>query len=324
MVEVKKYLTILKSDLKRFFYNFKSLFNKDVYKKESIVKANINLGIEHLRRGNINDAIFKFYIVSRFFDKSDKNAKYFLAWSYLIKNDVKRALKELEHIQEIDNLGLREYLLTYKSCDMIPDQIIDTYKNFTSKYLYGRYFDDKTSLSKLLVDNLLSHLKTIPKECKILDLGCKSGLIGVEIDYAINKQYKVLGVENNEILYQMAKELSNKENIRVYDEVLNSDIESYLSNLNTQYDIIISFDSLSYRRNLQDIFQKIKSNVKKDGCFIFLLKKSNITQISNDKVSFEYQESDIRNQLADSKFSIVSIKNYKIRKNEEYFIVIAN
>jgi hypothetical protein len=197
MIEIRKYFNSFKITIKQIFEESKSLTNKNLYKKENIIKTNIELGIHHIQIGNFNDAIFRFYLVTRFLDKNDRNAKRLLAWAYFIKKDVNRAIKEISQIKSEDNIGFNEYLLNYKSYDVIPPKIVDIYKNFTLEYIYIKYFNDKISLSKLLIDELLNYLKAIPKDFKILDLGCKSGLIGAEIDYLIDKKYLIHGVESN-------------------------------------------------------------------------------------------------------------------------------
>jgi len=324
MIEIRKYFDSFKVTIQRIFLELKSLLNRDIYKKENIIKTNIELGIHHIQIGNFNDAIFRFYLVTRFLDKNDRNAKRLLAWAYFIKKDVNRAIKEISQIKSEDNIGFNEYLLNYKSYDVIPPKIVDIYKNFTLEYIYIKYFNDKISLSKLLIDELLNYLKAIPKDFKILDLGCKSGLIGAEIDYLIDKKYLIHGVESNQLLSKRATIISNSSNGRIYDEVINIDIETYIKDVDSQYDSIIAFDSLSYRKNFRDLFIQIKPILRKNGCFILLLKKSNATQISDDLISFEYQENDVREQLVASGFSVHNIKTYYLKKNKEYFIIIAN
>lgn len=324
MITLKKYFNILKLALKNLLLDLKKITNKNIYKRENIIKANLDLGLYHLKLGNIKDAIFRFYIVSRFFDKKNTYSRYMLAWSYFLKKDIKKAIVEANHVPQEDVDGLGLYLSQYKSCNVIPKTIVDQYKNLTAQYIYGRYFNKELSLSKILVDELLTYLKTIPKDFKILDLGCKSGLIGAEIDSVLNKKYIIHGVEENDVLANHARLISSPDSTRIYDEIYQTNIQEYLNNNNSQYDVVIAFDSLSDRKNFQDILTKVKGLLKNNGCFIFLLKKSMVTSLSTDFVSFEYQETEIQNQISNSRFSLYSKKTYKIRKNEEYIIFLAN
>ena len=324
MDEIKKYFNIIKLAIQDFLLDLKNMFNKDLYKKKNIVEANMNVGVHHLRKGNINDAVFRFYLVSKFLDMKNKKALYLLSWAYFLKGDVKKSIAAIENCKEEDSVGLKDYLINYKSCDLVPAKIVDKYQDFTYNYIYARYFSKTISLSKSFVDSLLMHIKVLSKDFKILDLGCKSGLIGVELDYVIKKKYIIHGIESNRTLSRKAEEVSNTSKVKIYDEIIEIEIDSYLDKVNLQYDSVIVFDSLSYTKDLKTPLTKVKNILKKAGCLILLLKKADTTQISDDLVSFEYREDYVISQLSSAGFSIHSVKIYKIRKHEEYFVIVAS
>jgi SAM-dependent methyltransferase len=324
MNEIKKYFSIIKLAIQDFLLDLRKMINKDLYKRRNIVEANISVGLHHLLIGNINDAIFRFYLVSKLLDAGNKKALYLLAWSYLLKRDMKKSIAAIENCKEEDDKGLGQYLSNYKSYDFVPGKIIDKYQDFTYNYIYKRYFSKTMSLSKLFVDDLLAHIKVLSKDFRLLDIGCKSGLIGAELDHVMNKKYIIHGLESNKNLCKKAEELSNASKVKIYDDVIESEIEVYLNNSNLQYDSVIAFDSLSYTKNLTSLLTKIKNILKKTGCLILLLKKAEITQISDDLVSFEYREDYVISQLSSAGFSIHNVKTYKIRKHEEYFVIIAS
>ena len=201
-------------------------------------------------------------------------------------------------------------------------EIIDKYKELTFLYNHRKYYSNEISLPKLLIAEILKQIKFLSKDSKVLDLGCCLGLIGKELDYTIKKQYELYGVEANRILYNRVKDLGNSNHNRIYDKVLNSHINDFLESAKQKFDVIIAFDSLSFRKDLCGLLNHIKKLLKDEGCIAIVLKKSEKTQISTDLVRFEYDEEYVKDQIFRAGLSIISIKTCNIQKNDEYFIII--
>jgi predicted TPR repeat methyltransferase len=94
----------------------------------------------------------------------------------------------------------------------------------------------------------------------IMDLGCGTGLFGVEI----NQFCKHLeGIDLSEKMLGEAK----KKNI--YNKLIKQDIVDYLSNVSLNFDYFISTDVFVYIGDLSDVFRLIKSNNKTGGKLAF-------------------------------------------------------
>jgi hypothetical protein len=64
-------------------------------KLKNLREANYNLGIMHLEKGNINDAIFRFKLMTKFWP-DDQRSYYYLAYCLTVKNELLKAKIVLE------------------------------------------------------------------------------------------------------------------------------------------------------------------------------------------------------------------------------------
>ena len=94
----------------------------------------------------------------------------------------------------------------------------------------------------------------------VLDLGCGTGLTGVEIkEFCSNLE----GIDLSNKMLQQAK-ITN-----VYDKLTHVDIVDYLSITELNFDYFISTDVFVYVGNLSEVFRLIKSKNKKPGKLVF-------------------------------------------------------
>jgi len=138
-------------------------------------------------------------------------------------------------------------------------------------YVEGLFDNFAAKFESSLVDNL--EYKTprviaemIIKDSKfdslgsIMDLGCGTGLVGMEI-----KQFceHLEGIDLSEKMLDKAKEKN------VYNKLIKQDILDYLSNASLNFDYFISTDVFIYIGDLSDVFQLIKSRNKTGGKLAF-------------------------------------------------------
>ena len=135
-----------------------------------------------------------------------------------------------------------------------------------------RLFDNYAAkFESSLVDNLEYKIprvitEMIIKDSKfdflgnILDLGCGTGLFGLEIKQVC--EY-LEGIDLSEKMLDEAK----KKNI--YNKLINQDILAYLSNASLNFDYFVSTDVFVYIGDLSDVFRLIKSRNKTGGKLAF-------------------------------------------------------
>ena len=95
---------------------------------------------------------------------------------------------------------------------------------------------------------------------RVLDLGCGTGLVGV----ALHGLYK--NIDGVDLSNQMLEECKSKE---IYNELFLDDIENFLNNTSTTYDLIVAADVFVYIGSLDLIFHNISNVLNQNGLFIF-------------------------------------------------------
>ena len=130
-------------------------------------------------------------------------------------------------------------------------------------------FDDQL-INKLkyrtpqIIFNSVVSLTDKDKLYKMLDLGCGTGLCG-----KLLKQHAsyLAGVDLSSNMVDIARELN------VYHDLQVADIQSYLDSTKTDFDIVISADVFVYVGELEPVFKRCKSKMKKKGLFVFSIEE---------------------------------------------------
>lgn len=116
----------------------------------------------------------------------------------------------------------------------------------------------------------------LPKNPRILDAGCGTGLCSNYLD-SLLKKYKLYGVD---ISSEMLKKAEQKKR---YKELKKDDIEHYLAEQKERFDLIIAADVLTYFGRLESIFDACFKSLAKKGVMVFSISK-------NEKDSISWQQ----------------------------------
>lgn len=108
-------------------------------------------------------------------------------------------------------------------------------------------------------EKLLQYFK-IAKVDYALDLGCGTGLSGVVLDNYCNY---LVGVDIAEKMLNQARDK------KIYDELVESDLSSFLTQDKRQYGLIIALDVFPYFGRLDELFKLIVSRMLLKGYLIF-------------------------------------------------------
>jgi predicted TPR repeat methyltransferase len=151
--------------------------------------------------------------------------------------------------------------LTGETSDNAPKQYVQC--------LFDRYaikFDHQvlTKLDYKVPDLLHKVLGAFAKRgCQFqnaLDLGCGTGLAGLEIRFIAER---LSGVD---ISPKMIEEAQKKS---VYDQLVIGDIVEFLKHTNEKYDLIVAADVFIYLGNLEPVFEALCNCLLPDTYFIF-------------------------------------------------------
>ncbi|WP_425364109.1 methyltransferase domain-containing protein [Candidatus Tisiphia endosymbiont of Hybos culiciformis] len=299
-------------------FTFINYFIDVKYKVTHLKETNFNLGIDHLYKNNLNDAILRFKLVDKFFSTSDHQANYWLGWTYFLKNNYEKALYHLKKAFEADQVKLGIFLQTYNNLSDIPQQIWHQYRNLDVGGDYTKRFfgKNKVNLPYSFVSKIMSSITDLPDNYHILELGSNTGLVGGEIKKRFPDSFTLTGVENSEIMNASALHMN------IYDHVLEVSIPDFIKQNSNKYDVILSFNSLSFTKNLSDYFNNIYSIVDKLGYFAFCLPINNVTNLSLKRKEFIFAITDIKEALSKTKFTILSSEELVIEKNDKYYMVV--
>ena len=94
----------------------------------------------------------------------------------------------------------------------------------------------------------------------VVDLGCGTGLFGLQIRSSASR---LVGVDLSASMLAVARDRD------IYDELLESDLVSYLRALAEPADLIAATDVLIYLGNLAPLFEQIAVRLAVGGAFVF-------------------------------------------------------
>jgi predicted TPR repeat methyltransferase len=151
----------------------------------------------------------------------------------------------------------------------------------------------------LIKEAILNFVETGKKFNNVLDLGCGTGLIGVEVR---DISERLIGIDLSENMIRLA------EKKRVYDELYVDDIIDRMQSINTNFDLIIASDVFVYIGDLSSIFHCVKEHSTQSSLFAFSTEHS-------DGNEFTIQNTGRYAHSKDYVFSIVEKSGFHV----EYF-----
>ncbi len=141
------------------------------------------------------------------------------------------------------------------------ESVFDNYaKEFEQSLVNKLEYKTPTALRSLFEKH---HSDTQAKH--ILDLGCGTGLAGVEFkDYG----EELTGIDISNKMLKVAAEKS------VYQHLLKDDILNFIQQDNQRYDLILAADVFTYMGNLQNVFIGCAAITTSGGFFLFSVEES--------------------------------------------------
>ncbi|MBF0193601.1 MAG: tetratricopeptide repeat protein [Magnetococcales bacterium] len=118
----------------------------------------------------------------------------------------------------------------------------------------------KYKTPSLIKDAVVKHVGDKKNFKSVLDIGCGTGLMGVEVrDIA----EKLIGIDLSENMISLAKKKS------VYDDLYVDDIIDRMQSLNSNFELILASDVFVYIGDLEPIFRCINKYSTKETIFAF-------------------------------------------------------
>ena len=149
--------------------------------------------------------------------------------------------------------------------DSTPPELVERlYAGMASTFdahLVGRLgYEIPSQLTSALKPWLTQYGVAHAKKPFVVDLGCGTGLFGVQIREAASK---LVGVDLSPAMLEAARARG------IYDELVTSDLVAFLHTLEQTTDLIASTDVLIYIGNLVPLFNEVAARLASGGVFAF-------------------------------------------------------
>ena len=265
-------------------------------KMRNLVKTNLDLGIHHFYKGNINDAHFRFKLLQICTSDIRALIYYNIGRCYVAENKNKKAKKFfMQALNSKKNFQEVYYYLAKidDSCeiDNIPILILRERFNYMSSYYVEEYINQYKA-HKIAFNEIISYFHNRINIIDILDVGCGTGVCAhfLKINHIGNQ---IIGVDISNDMLDIARNCYAHDKA-VYDQLFNMEITEYLNSYDNKekFDLILSIDSSCYQRSLYESFAMYKNTLKVGGLIICLLReaKSHDVEFVNELDLFRFTQ----------------------------------
>ena len=161
-----------------------------------------------------------------------------------------------------------KHMLAACSGENTPERASNEYleKTFDD---FANSFDRKLEVlgyraPQLVTAAVKSQLESNEGTLKMLDAGCGTGLCGPLLKPLTKK---LTGVDLSQNMLNLAKER------KCYDDLVHEDLVTYIDRFNSEYDVIVSADTLVYFGDLSQVFESVTRALQPNGLFAFSVEK---------------------------------------------------
>lgn len=247
-------------------------------KLKDLTKTNYELGLLHMRRGNLYDAALRFRI-TLWITPDFALAHYNIGRVFLMQGKIAKAVDAFmaarrfqPHFPEVD------YMLAFvkhnkAAITMIPRSIIEDYfddlaPRYNEEYIQHLHYVGHHAL----VDAICDTVENKALALDILDLGCGTGLCGSVIKerIAINS---LTGVDVSEKMLREARKITHNGK-PAYEYLKHQDMLIFLQKNDRKYDLIMGALSFSYVGQLDALLLACKNALRPGGILAFSTEES--------------------------------------------------
>ena len=249
--------------------------------------------------------------------KSDlANAYFNLGAAWRAKGSLEKAIENFKKAIEIKP----DYA---EARHMLAASAGETTKTAPRKYVerlfdgYASKFDQ--SLTGTLEYNIPKELAEIIKTNQfigsigsVLDFGCGTGLLGVEL-----KQYcnNLEGIDLSNAMLDQAREKN------IYNRLIHGDILEHLSTADLDFDYFLAADVFIYVGELKDVFRLIKSRNKRKGRLAFSTEHNQVKDFSLEPSGrYSHSKAYIESLCKEYDYRLSHFSETNLRKQKDEFL----
>lgn len=149
------------------------------------------------------------------------------------------------------------------------ENLFDSYANDFEEHL----IDQLNYKTPAIIFEKLNNFLIESSRYKILDLGCGTGLAGMELKKIASE---IVGVDISSEMLQKASEK------KIYKQLIKKDIIEFIENNKIKFDVIVASDVFNYFGNLSKIFENIRGSMNKSGILCFTVESWRNSEYSDE------------------------------------------
>lgn len=271
-----------------------------------------NMGVINMQLGLVNEAI-SYYQLCLQVSPDNIEAHTNLGAAFL---EIKDKQSASQHLREVVRLRPDDVAVKHTLAIISGEQPMHAAPANYIQTLFDSYADhyDKHVQEKLkyqvpeLMHELLKKSDIVEnKKLSILDIGCGTGLCGVELaGYAET----ITGVDLSANMLELATSR------KCYTTLVKSDIIEFLNKDKEKYDLIVAGDTVVYFANLNELFLKVHEHLNANGIFVFNIEKSMSDDIVPAAGRFLHSADYISKLAKASHFEMLQFKEVTLRQQE--------
>ena len=266
-----------------------------------IIYHNIQYLVETEKQHLFDDRMYN-YIIRKIKNTHIDIAIYFSARYTEYLKVLNASIEKIKHSEYIYNSLQSGNKLSKSTPEYVKKEFDEFAKSFETQLEKLEYTVPEV-LSKNVKENI-----DLSKKYDLLDLGCGTGLLGIQVQNITNS---MVGID---LSTNMLAEAKKKD---IYTNLIESDIEKYLNTVDKDiYDIVVSSDVFIYIGDVSTIFSQVTDTLKEDGVFAFSIEllESKEEYKLNNTGRFSHSLNYIENLAANNKLEIIQKVPIVIRK----------
>ena len=290
-------------------------YEKAITTQPDYAEAHNNLGLAFYELDQVDAAV-----------ESYKKALVIVPDYAEVNYNLGNALNDLGQLD--DAVKSYEKALAIKPDYLVPQHMINALTGNTSteppkEYVKNLFDDYAEGFDDSLIKQLGYKLPFLMKELilkldplrnkfeKVIDLGCGTGLTGIELRDISNN---LTGIDISSNMVAKTRELD------VYDRLIEGDVVDILSSSKEKYDLFIALDVFIYIGELTKMFKTVRQCCNKNALFIFSIEAQEEDGYSLLKSArYSHSESYIL-KTASVAFKVIYSQEVNLRKEKEGWI----
>lgn len=291
-------------------------YKKAIKIKPSYSNALANLGSALTQKKDYKNAVIYLEEAIKIDPKNAENYNR-MALAQLSKGDLEEAIRSFKTVLRIDPQNMKaQHLLaastgvnTNSAPKKYVEGLFDYYAtNFESSLVQKLQYTVPEAIAKLAITN-----NSNESLGSILDLGCGTGLVGLNLKHSCNR------LEGIDLSQKMLNQAQSK---NVYDNLTHVDILEYLKTADLNFNYYFAADVFIYIGNLSDVFYLIKHRNKSPGKLLFSTEHNEKDGFFLEKSGrYSHSESYIKTLCDEFDYQLHFFSKVNLRKEGNEFVL---